>query len=161
MLPSCAIYPSFDNFLSPLFSLSISFLNFSIILYCYVRHYFSSSGWYISFLYIYLIILSSSLLFLFLFSSSLFIVINHSSGKLGRPVIQIEGVTFGYASKNETKYPSLPLFADVHLGIEQSSRIALVGPNGSGKVRGHYIIGVLDVRMYYCSAINLNIFFRK
>ena len=56
------------------------------------------------------------------------------SGKLGRPVIQIEGVTFGYASKNESKNPSLPLFADVHLGIEQSSRIALVGPNGSGKV---------------------------
>jgi ABC-type multidrug transport system fused ATPase/permease subunit len=51
-------------------------------------------------------------------------------------VIQIEGVTFGYASKNEAKSPSLPLFADVHLGIEQSSRIALVGPNGSGKVRG-------------------------
>ena len=57
------------------------------------------------------------------------------SGKLGRPVIQIEGVTFGFASKNEVKNPSLPLFADVHLGIEQSSRIALVGPNGSGKVK--------------------------
>ena len=49
-------------------------------------------------------------------------------------MIQIEGVTFGYASKDEAKNPSLPLFADVHLGIEQSSRIALVGPNGSGKV---------------------------
>lgn len=83
------------------------------------------------------------------FSLSLFvIVINLASGKLGRPVIQIEGVTFGYASKNETKYPSLPLFADVHLGIEQSSRIALVGPNGSGKVRGPYVIKVCDDRMY-------------
>lgn len=76
-----------------------------------------------------------------------FIIINLPSGKLGRPVIQIEGVTFGYASKNESKYPSLPLFADVHLGIEQSSRIALVGPNGSGKVHSTYIMMVLDNRI--------------
>lgn len=76
------------------------------------------------------------------------IIINLTSGKLGRPVIQIEGVTFGYASKNESKYPSLPLFADVHLGIEQSSRIALVGPNGSGKVRCTYIMIVLDYRIW-------------
>ena len=48
------------------------------------------------------------------------------SGELGRPVIQIEGVTFGYSSSNI-------LFKNVHLGIEQSSRIALVGPNGAGK----------------------------
>jgi hypothetical protein len=41
----------------------------------------------------------------------------YSLGKLGRPVVQIEGVTFGYKSKNEEKHPSLPLFADVHLGI--------------------------------------------
>jgi ATP-binding cassette subfamily F protein 3 len=52
-------------------------------------------------------------------------------GQLGRPVIQIEGVTFGY--KNE------PLFRDIHLGIDQNSRIALVGPNGSGKVRAPVI----------------------
>jgi hypothetical protein len=41
----------------------------------------------------------------------------NSLGKLGRPVVQIEGVTFGYKSKNEEKNPSLPLFAYVHLGI--------------------------------------------
>jgi ABC-type multidrug transport system fused ATPase/permease subunit len=76
------------------------------------------------------------------------IIINFPSGKLGRPVIQIEGVTFGYASKNESKCPSLPLFADVHLGIEQSSRIALVGPNGSGKVRCTCMIIVLDSKIY-------------
>lgn len=46
-------------------------------------------------------------------------------GQLGRPVIQIEGVTFGYGPT--------PLFKNVHLGIEQSSRVALVGPNGAGE----------------------------
>ena len=46
-------------------------------------------------------------------------------GTLGRPVIEIEGVTFGYGAQ--------PLFADVHLGVQQASRVALVGPNGSGK----------------------------
>jgi len=46
-------------------------------------------------------------------------------GQLGRPVIQIEGVTFGYGDA--------PLFKNVHLGIEQSSRVALVGPNGAGE----------------------------
>ncbi len=49
------------------------------------------------------------------------------AGQLGRPVIQIEGVTFGFPGRNV-------LFEDVHLGIDQSSRIALVGPNGAGKV---------------------------
>ncbi len=49
------------------------------------------------------------------------------AGQLGRPVIQIEGVTFGFS-------PQRLLFEDVHLGIDQSSRIALVGPNGAGKV---------------------------
>jgi ATP-binding cassette subfamily F protein 3 len=49
-------------------------------------------------------------------------------GNLGRPVIEIEGVTFGYMGPTEP-----PLFAEVHLGVQQSSRIALVGPNGSGK----------------------------
>jgi ATP-binding cassette subfamily F protein 3 len=47
-------------------------------------------------------------------------------GVLGRPVIEIEGVTFGYDKNNI-------LFRDVHLGIDQKSRIALVGPNGAGK----------------------------
>ena len=47
------------------------------------------------------------------------------SGQLGRPIIQIEGVTFGFGA--------VPLFKDVHLSIDQTSRIALVGPNGAGK----------------------------
>jgi ATP-binding cassette, subfamily F, member 3 len=51
------------------------------------------------------------------------------SGQLGRPIIQIEGVTFGYGVKGIAK----PLFKNVHLSIDQSSRIALVGPNGAGK----------------------------
>ena len=41
-------------------------------------------------------------------------------------------MTFGY--KKEGEVVGIPLFKDVHLGMEQSSRIALVGPNGSGKV---------------------------
>jgi ATP-binding cassette subfamily F protein 3 len=48
-------------------------------------------------------------------------------GQLGNNVIAIEGATFGYGKD--------PLFRDVHLGIDQNSRVALVGPNGSGKVR--------------------------
>ena len=47
------------------------------------------------------------------------------SGQLGRPIIQIEGVTFGFGKE--------PLFKDTHLNIDQQSRVALVGPNGSGK----------------------------
>jgi len=47
------------------------------------------------------------------------------SGQLGRPIIQIEGVTFGFGK--------VPLFKDVHLNIDQQSRVALVGPNGAGK----------------------------
>ena len=48
-------------------------------------------------------------------------------GQLGRPIIHMEGVTFGYKGLDD------PLFRDVHVGIEQNSRIALVGPNGAGK----------------------------
>lgn len=47
------------------------------------------------------------------------------AGQLGRPVIEIEGVTFGYKE-------GIPLFKEVHLGIDQTSRVALVGPNGCG-----------------------------
>ena len=89
----------------------------------------------------------------------------YDAGQVGRPVIQMEGVTFGYGVRLQergciidvchkliywsvcTKYiahitvpaielngqDSPPLFRDVHLGIEQTSRIALVGPNGAGK----------------------------
>jgi ATP-binding cassette, subfamily F, member 3 len=48
------------------------------------------------------------------------------AGLIGRPVIEIEGVTFGYDNAEA-------LFRDVHLGVDQSSRVALVGPNGCGK----------------------------
>lgn len=48
------------------------------------------------------------------------------AGQLGRNVIQIANVSFGF--------PGCPLlFKDVDLSIEQTSRIALVGPNGAGK----------------------------
>ena len=49
------------------------------------------------------------------------------SGQLGRPIISIEGVTFGYHKEKGA------LFEDVHLNIDQQSRVALVGPNGAGK----------------------------
>lgn len=51
----------------------------------------------------------------------------HDSGQLGRPIIQMEEVSFGYGAA--------PLFREVHLDVDQSSRIALVGPNGAGKVQ--------------------------
>lgn len=65
------------------------------------------------------------------------------AGQLGRPIIQIEGVTFGYkyvptavAGGGTAAVDANPaLFYDVHLGVDQSSRVALVGPNGCGKVR--------------------------
>jgi len=41
------------------------------------------------------------------------------AGPLGRPVVQIEGVTFGYDKAH-------PLFCNVHLGIDQSSRCVYV-----------------------------------
>lgn len=67
------------------------------------------------------------------------------AGQLGRPIIQIEGVTFGYnyvptASNNSaaaaeaSNSKQAALFYDVHLNVDQSSRVALVGPNGCGKV---------------------------
>jgi ATP-binding cassette, subfamily F, member 3 len=59
------------------------------------------------------------------------------AGQLGRPIIQIEGVTFGY-DYNPTSDTTKPaLFYDVHLGVDQSSRVALVGPNGCGKVHSY------------------------
>jgi ATP-binding cassette subfamily F protein 3 len=51
-------------------------------------------------------------------------------GQLGRPVIQLQDVTFGYEVKDGKK---VPLFHNVELGIDQDSRVALVGPNGAGK----------------------------
>lgn len=52
----------------------------------------------------------------------------YDSGQLGRPIVAIEGVTFGYDPEHRA-----PLFRNVHATIDQSSRIALVGPNGAGK----------------------------
>lgn len=49
------------------------------------------------------------------------------TGSIGSPIIQIRDVTFGFKKE-------VPLFKDVSLGIDLQSRIALVGPNGSGKV---------------------------
>jgi ATP-binding cassette subfamily F protein 3 len=49
------------------------------------------------------------------------------AGQLGRPIIAIEGVTFGYDTNKRA------LFENVHLNIDQQSRVALVGPNGAGK----------------------------
>eukprot|EP00605_Chrysophyceae_sp_TOSAG23-4_P000378 GSChrysophyteH1.ASY1.ANO1.433.1 assembled CDS len=42
-----------------------------------------------------------------------------------KPIVQIDSVTFGFG---ET-----PLFKNVHLNLDQQSRVALVGPNGAGK----------------------------
>ena len=56
------------------------------------------------------------------------------AGQLGRPIIQIEGVTFGYKYNPTADADRKALFYDVHLGVDQSSRVALVGPNGCGKV---------------------------
>ena len=56
------------------------------------------------------------------------------SGQLGRPIIQIEGVTFGYDYSLAPSNTKPALFYDVHLNVDQSSRVALVGPNGCGKV---------------------------
>ncbi len=56
----------------------------------------------------------------------------YDSGQLGRPIIAIEGVTFGFNSLVTGKRLEA-LFKDVHLNIDQSSRVALVGPNGAGK----------------------------
>ena len=80
-------------------------------------------------------------------------------GQLGRPIIQIEGVTFGYDYVLSSKPNQLttttnttnintnkpPLFGDVHLNVDQSSRVALVGPNGCGKVFIYIYILTKDV----------------
>lgn len=47
-------------------------------------------------------------------------------GTVGPPVIQVEGITFGYN-------PAKPLFTNVHFNIDLNSRIGILGPNGAGK----------------------------
>jgi ATP-binding cassette subfamily F protein 3 len=48
------------------------------------------------------------------------------AGEIGRPVIQLDDVTFGYS-------PDKILFEHVMLDVDLKSRVALVGPNGVGK----------------------------
>eukprot|EP00201_Polytomella_parva_P020745 CAMPEP_0175039446 /NCGR_PEP_ID=MMETSP0052_2-20121109/586_1 /TAXON_ID=51329 ORGANISM="Polytomella parva, Strain SAG 63-3" /NCGR_SAMPLE_ID=MMETSP0052_2 /ASSEMBLY_ACC=CAM_ASM_000194 /LENGTH=607 /DNA_ID=CAMNT_0016301295 /DNA_START=188 /DNA_END=2011 /DNA_ORIENTATION=+ len=47
-------------------------------------------------------------------------------GKLPPPVLQFQGVAFGYS-------PDKILYTDVDLGVDLDSRVAIVGPNGAGK----------------------------
>jgi ATP-binding cassette subfamily F protein 3 len=69
------------------------------------------------------------------------------AGQLGRPIIQIEGVTFGYGEGGLAH----PLFRDVHMSIDQDSRIALVGPNGAGKsTLLNLILGKLSPTEGFC-----------
>lgn len=42
-----------------------------------------------------------------------------------KPVVEMHGVTFGYAAQ--------PLFYDVHLQVHEGEMVGLLGPNGSGK----------------------------
>ncbi len=47
-------------------------------------------------------------------------------GKLPPPVLQFTQVTFGYS-------PDKILYSNVDLGVDLDSRVAIVGPNGTGK----------------------------
>ncbi|CAN0318728.1 unnamed protein product, partial [Discosporangium mesarthrocarpum] len=47
-------------------------------------------------------------------------------GAIGRPIVQVEGVSFGYT-------PDKILFQDVHFGVDLDSRVGILGPNGAGK----------------------------
>lgn len=78
------------------------------------------------------------------------------AGQLGRPIIQIEGVTFGYPPSNP-ELPPVALFKNVHLNIDQSSRVALVGPNGAGKVSvfsSHISLANLSYFIAICSFLD-------
>ena len=46
-------------------------------------------------------------------------------GPIGMPVLQVQDVSFGYTQDR-------PLFKGANFGIDMDSRIALVGPNGTG-----------------------------
>ena len=48
-------------------------------------------------------------------------------GALPPPVIAFNDITFGYS-------PEQILYKNVNCGVDLESRIALVGPNGTGKV---------------------------
>jgi ATP-binding cassette subfamily F protein 3 len=64
------------------------------------------------------------------------------AGQLGRPIIQIEKVFFGYSLDKM-------LFKHVDLDIDQQSRIALVGNNGVGKVFIFYCLYYLFIYHYF------------
>jgi len=54
----------------------------------------------------------------------------YDSGQLGSPIIQIEGVSFGFTNCDDQQNKSIDyLFKDVHRNIDQKSRVALVGPS--------------------------------
>ncbi|KAF2862646.1 ABC transporter domain-containing protein [Piedraia hortae CBS 480.64] len=58
--------------------------------------------------------------------------------KLSPPIIQLSGVSFGYASDK-------PLLKDVDLDVQLDSRIGIVGPNGAGKTTAlKLLIGALE-----------------
>ena len=60
------------------------------------------------------------------------------AGSLGSNVIKLQQVSFAYSEPQSTSTATAPvnnvLFSDVDLSLEQTSRIALVGPNGAGKL---------------------------
>jgi ATP-binding cassette, subfamily F, member 2 len=49
-------------------------------------------------------------------------------GTLPPPVLQFQNVSFGYSADK-------PLYKNLEFGVDLDSRIALVGPNGVGKVK--------------------------
>src|SRR5579863_6768766 len=50
---------------------------------------------------------------------------NAVTGSNAAPLLQVDGVTFGYGQQ--------PLLYDVHLQVEVGEMVGLLGPNGSGK----------------------------
>jgi ATP-binding cassette, subfamily F, member 2 len=51
-----------------------------------------------------------------------------NTGRLAPPIVSFKDVSFSYSGKKEDY-----LYTDLEFGIDQDSRIALVGPNGVGK----------------------------
>jgi ABC-type cobalamin/Fe3+-siderophores transport system ATPase subunit len=50
---------------------------------------------------------------------------NNAPGDSSAPLLDVRGVTFGYARQ--------PLLYDVHLAVRRGEMVGLLGPNGSGK----------------------------
>lgn len=55
------------------------------------------------------------------------LVSSADAGELPVPVLSIENVSFGYPGGKE-------LYSNVDFGVDLQTRVALVGPNGAGKV---------------------------